>query len=318
MTTLLVCSGGGHLQQMWTLRPRLPVGDVRWVTFDTPQSRSLLEGEDVVFVPYAAPRDYKVAARIAKQADEMLRGSDIERVVSTGASVAVSFMGPARARRIRCHYVESAARAEGPSLSGRMVSALPGVNLYTQYPAWAGGRWHYAGSILDGFRPGPALADAPTKPTRAVVTLGTIEGYGFRSAVEAVLRVLPGDTEVLWQTGETDVSGLGIEGRVSIPAAELSAAAREADVVIAHSGTGSALMAMAEGKCAIMLPRRIARHEHVDDHQVQIAAELDRRGVAIACEVDALDADVVARAMARTVERVPDPPVFQLLRDGSR
>ena len=24
MTTLLVCSGGGHLQQMWTLRPRLP------------------------------------------------------------------------------------------------------------------------------------------------------------------------------------------------------------------------------------------------------------------------------------------------------
>jgi UDP-N-acetylglucosamine transferase subunit ALG13 len=74
---------------------------------------------------------------------------------------------------------------------------------------------------------------------------------------------------------------------------------------------------MAEGKCAVLLPRRLAYGEHVDDHQVQIAAELDRRGVAIACEVDDLDAAVLSAAMARTVEPVPDPPVFQLLRDGA-
>jgi UDP-N-acetylglucosamine--N-acetylmuramyl-(pentapeptide) pyrophosphoryl-undecaprenol N-acetylglucosamine transferase len=128
--------------------------------------------------------------------------------------------------------------------------------------------------------------------------------------------VLPSDAEVLWQTGETDLTGLAVDGKHSIPSADLSAAVREADLVVGHSGTGSGLLAMAEGKCAVLLPRRLAYGEHVDDHQVQIAAELDRRGVAIACEVEALDADVLRRAMARTVEAVPDPPLFQLLRDG--
>jgi len=318
MTTLLVCSGGGHLQQMWTLRPRLPIGDATFVTFDTPQSRSLLAGEDVIYVPYAAPRDLAVAAKIGRTADELLRTGKYDRVVSTGASVAVSFMVPARARRITCHYVESAARADGPSLSGRIVSKIPGVNTYSQYPGWAGGRWHYSGSILDGFRPGPELADPPKEPRKVVVTLGTIAPYGFRRAVEKLLEVLPSDAEVLWQTGETDISGLPVQGLHSVPSADLSAAVREADLVVGHSGTGSGLLAMAEGKCAVLLPRRLAHGEHVDDHQVQIAAELDRRGVAIACEVDDLDADVLRRAMARTVEAVPDPPVFQLLRDGAR
>jgi len=87
MTTLLVCSGGGHLQQMWTLRPRLPIGDVTFVTFDTPQSRSLLAGEDVVYVPYAAPRDLAVAAKIGRTANDLLATGKYDRVVSTGASV---------------------------------------------------------------------------------------------------------------------------------------------------------------------------------------------------------------------------------------
>ncbi len=316
MTTLLVCSGGGHLQQMWTLRPRLPIGDVTWVTFDTPQSRSLLAGEDVVYVPYAAPRDLGVAVTIGRTANDLLKSGKYDRVVSTGASVAVSFMVPARARRITCHYVESAARADGPSLSGRIVARIPGVNTYAQYPSWAGGRWHYSGSILDAFREGPALTDPPEKPRRVVVTLGTISPYGFRRAVDKLLTVLPSDAEVLWQTGDTDVSGLPVEGVHSVPAADLSAAVREADLVVGHSGTGSGLLAMAEGKCAVLLPRRFAHGEHVDDHQVQIAAELDRRGVAIACEVDDLDEAVLREAMARTVQAVPDPPVFQLLRDG--
>ena len=41
------------------LRDRLTgiSGPFRWVTFDTPQSRSLLDGEEVEFVPFVGGRD---------------------------------------------------------------------------------------------------------------------------------------------------------------------------------------------------------------------------------------------------------------------
>ena len=316
MTTLLVCSGGGHLRQMWSLRPRLGLVEAPvWVTFDSPQSRSLLADEDVVYTPYAASRDLPNSARIARIANTLMRDRHIDRVVSTGASVAVSFMLPARARRITCHYVESAARSDGPSLSGRMVAAIPGVNLYSQYPAWAGGRWHYAGSVFDGYSRGADVVGAPEKPRKVVVTLGTLESYGFRRAVERLIATLPSDADVLWQTGITDVTGLGIDARESVPARELSDAVAQADLVVAHSGTGSALTAMDAGKCAVLLPRLAIHGEHIDDHQLQIAGELDRRGLALACAVEDLDSDVFTQAMRRTVAVGVDPPPFRLLRD---
>ena len=43
--TMLVASTGGHLAQMFKLAPRIEPDPARrvWVTFDTPQSRSLLD-----------------------------------------------------------------------------------------------------------------------------------------------------------------------------------------------------------------------------------------------------------------------------------
>ena len=319
MTTLLVCSGGGHLKQLWTLWPRFGIAeDPLWVTFDTGLSRSLLADQDVVFSMYTPPRDLLGGLKVARLADQIMRDRRIDRVISTGASLAVSFMAPARARGITCHYIESAARAAGPSLSGRLVSRIPGVNLYSQYPSWAGGRWHHAGAIYDGYRQGPPVTGAPDKPRRVVVTLGTTESYGFRRAVEALIVALPGDAEVLWQTGATDVSGLSIDARETVPSAELAQAVADADLVVAHSGTGSAITAMDAGRCAVLLPRLQKYGEHIDDHQLQIAGELDRRSLAIRCLVDDLAPDVFVRAMSRSVEIVPDPPPFVLLRDGAR
>ena len=59
VTTLLVASTGGHLKQLHRLHRRLDgvEGPFRWATFDTPQSRSLLEGEDVDFVHFVGGRD---------------------------------------------------------------------------------------------------------------------------------------------------------------------------------------------------------------------------------------------------------------------
>jgi UDP-N-acetylglucosamine transferase subunit ALG13 len=67
----------------------------------------------------------------------------------------------------------------------------------------------------------------------------------------------------------------------------------------------------------VIVPRRAAHGEHIDDHQVQIARELHQRGLAIACAVEDLSSTVFAEAMSRTVRRVPNPPPFRLLRDST-
>ncbi len=120
------------------------------------------------------------------------------------------------------------------------------------------------------------------------MTLGTIEGYGFRALLERLLEVLPADCDVLWQTGDTDTTGLPLDAVPSLPYADLVRAIRRADAVVAQGGIGSALAALECGRRPVLVPRRTERGEHVDDHQQQIVHELSHRGLALAREVDDL------------------------------
>jgi UDP-N-acetylglucosamine transferase subunit ALG13 len=303
MTVLLVCSGGGHLKQLHGLLPRFPFEheDRLWVTFDTGLSRSLLSGEDVIYATYAAPRDTKNIVRNAALAINLLRSKRFDHAVSTGSSLAVNFLPLARLRGTQCHFIETAARATGPSMTGRIIRRLPGIHTYTQYPAWADATWQFAGSVFDDFAPGPER-DLPNGIKRAVVTLGTTESYGFRRLVEALVPLLSG-VDVLWQTGATDVSGLGVTGHETVPHGEMIDAVGASDLVIAHSGTGAAITALEQGRCPLLVPRMRRFDEHVDDHQIQIASELARRGLAVAADVTELTSQTLATAARRSVVR---------------
>ncbi len=312
MTTLLVASTGGHLKQLHHLHKRFSNvdGPFRWATFDTPQSRSLLAEETVAFVPFVGGRDPVNVTRNLAAAHQILRDRTIDTLISTGSAVALPFFLLGRARRLECHYVESAARSDGPSITGRMISRMPGVRLYTQYPAWAHGQWRYRGSVFDAFeRADPPLA-RPVKLSKAVVTLGTFQGYGFPRLIRRLLSILPPETEVLWQTGDTDVRDFGISGQRAIPERDLTQAMREADVVLSHAGVGSALAALEVGKCPVLVPRRLSQHEHVDDHQTQIASELDSRGLAVSIEADELGYDELLAATDRGVRTLAQAAPF--------
>jgi UDP-N-acetylglucosamine--N-acetylmuramyl-(pentapeptide) pyrophosphoryl-undecaprenol N-acetylglucosamine transferase len=312
VTTLLVASSGGHLKELHHLHGRLEgiEGPYRWATFDTPQSRSLLAGEAVEFVPFVGGRDPLNVARNFPRAHDALRGGEVEAVVSTGSAVALPFFGLARARRIHCLYIESAARIDGPSLTGRLISGVPGVDRYSQYPGWKRRGWSFGGSVFDSFAPGPDLQPPREGLGRVVVTLGTYRGYPFKRLVRRLLKILPPEAEVLWQTGDTDVSGLGITGHMAIPEHELSEAMRKADVVVAHAGVGTALAAFEVGKRPLLAPRRFSLGEHVDDHQPQIAAELGKRGLSISVDADELSLDDLLAAAAGSVRSPAQAPAF--------
>jgi UDP-N-acetylglucosamine transferase subunit ALG13 len=312
VSTLLVASTGGHLKELHHLRDRVAgVGPpYSWVTFDTEQSRSLLAGEEVDFVPFVGGRDPLNVARNLGCARRIFRRRRPRAVLSTGSAVALPYFALGRARRLPCHFVESAARIDGPSLTGRLMTGVPGVQRYTQYENWADERWRYGGSVFDSFAGEPSGAAPPLE--RVVVTLGTYRGYDFSRLVRRLLAILPAEAEVLWQTGDTDISGLGIEGHEAIPEAELTAAMLEADAIVAHAGAGTALAAFEIGRFPLLVPRRFALGEHVDDHQVQIARDLSARGLVHAVDADDLALEDLELVAGRRVVRPAQAPIFEV------
>jgi UDP-N-acetylglucosamine transferase subunit ALG13 len=186
-----------------------------------------------------------------------------------------------------------------------MLEWIPGVHRYSQHKSWADRRhWTYSGSVFDAYGP-ERRAPSPTghhEIERVVVTLGS-NAFGFRRLIEGLLRVLPAGADILWQTGDTDVSGLGIDGVKLLPSDHLLNAMHKADLVVAHAGVGSALAAMQAGHAPLLVPRRSYHGEHVDDHQVQIARHLVSRGIAVACDADQLNPEILAVAAAQRVEQ---------------
>lgn len=309
MTTLLVASHGGHLAELYDLAPRLGVRDRRWVTFDGPQSRSLLAGEDVVFVPPVYTRDVIGVARDMLVARRMFRRRRYDRVISTGAAVAMAFFVPATAAGVECCYIESATRTSGPSLTGRLAARLPRARLFTQYPSWADANWRYGGSIFDAFTAARVEREAPVR--KVVVTLGTHERFRFPRLLRRLAELLPSDLDVLWQVGDTRIAAMPPGARQQVPMGELRQAMREADVVISHAGVGSALAAMQAGHRAVYVPRRRLHGEHVDDHQVAMARELHGRDLVVAREVDEITLADLERAAAWRVRPRSGVPAFR-------
>ena len=257
MPTLLVASAGGHFEELRLLRSRLGVqpDETTWVTWDTAQTRSALGSEERIFVERCQPKDLRRVLHDSVVARRVLSGRHWDRVISTGSIVAVPFLTVARYYGIACHYIESAARVTGPSLSARILERVPGVHCYGQSRSWTAGRrsWQYRGSVFDAFDPQDRK---PRDIHKVVVSLGTSR-YPFPRLVTALRAVLPRSAEVVWQIGPTPLDEPGVrthdaDGRSD----ELSAAMREADLVIAHAGVGTALQAMEAGHCPVLIPRR--------------------------------------------------------------
>jgi UDP-N-acetylglucosamine transferase subunit ALG13 len=301
-TILLAASQGGHLQELVTLAPRLVPADARqiWMTSPSPQATSLLGGREVIWVRHAAQRDVVNVIRNVGAAARPLgrRGSRPLAAVSTGAAIALSLLPAARAVGVEAHYIESAARTNGPSLTGRLLGAVPGVHRYSQWPAWVDHHWTLTGSVFDGLetRDGP-----PRSIRRVVVTVGTQSGYRFTRLVRRMVEILPPDAEVLWQVHPADASALRIDARPIVPAGELADAMTRADVVVAHAGIGSLLSALGAGRCPVVVPRELRFGEHVDDHQRLIGDEVGHRGLAVVRSVDELGLADLEVAAGRNV-----------------
>jgi UDP-N-acetylglucosamine:LPS N-acetylglucosamine transferase len=117
---LLVGSSGGHLAQLWALRPWWLDHRRTWVTFDTPDATSLLSEEVTIWAYSPTTRNLGNLLRNAFLAWRTLRSVRPDLVVSTGAGVALPFFILARLMRIPTAYIEVYDRIDSATLTGRL------------------------------------------------------------------------------------------------------------------------------------------------------------------------------------------------------
>jgi beta-1,4-N-acetylglucosaminyltransferase len=149
MRVLLVCSPGGHLQQMLALEPAWGEMERAWVTLDGPDVAYLLKKEAVTLGHGPTNRSPVNFLRNFGLAWRLLRRQRPEAVLSTGAALAVPFFLVGKLLGIRLVYVESVTRTTALSLSGRLVYRLAD-RFFVQWPDLAERlrRAEYAGAVL--------------------------------------------------------------------------------------------------------------------------------------------------------------------------
>lgn len=306
---LLVASTGGHLAQLHMIADRLgATDDSVWITFDSPQSRSLLAGRDARFVPYIPPRGWRQAMRAWLLAARITRSMKFDAAVSTGAGLAFAVLPQMRLRGVPTYYIESVSRIHGPSLTGRMISTTRTARLRTQHSSWADARWRPFPPVLGQFvaQSRDGSSDATGNESRrpsVFVTLGTIHPYRFDALIDGLLASGSVDDSTVWQLGETSRSDLPGTVKQYMSADEFTRACANADVVVTHAGVGTILALLDAGVFPVVVPRRAARKEHVDNHQGQISSLVESLGVAAVREADGDLASAILEASMKRVAR---------------
>ncbi|MEN9507099.1 MAG: hypothetical protein RI958_3025 [Actinomycetota bacterium] len=315
---LMVADAGGHLLE-GTVMHRTLYGDLdtTWYTADTLMSRTLLRDERSVFARRRVlPRRPDRAALEFATALRTLRRLRPDIVVSTGSAVALPWLAAAILTRRRAVFHESAARVVAPSLTGRLIEHVPGVERYTQHPMQLpprrARRWSWSYSTLDldagsvAATRSPAGADARAESTsrrrssgnnssnnnrsrrRLFVSVGTYE-YPFVRLFRRLELVVPDDWDIVWQLGNAG-GYRPRRGEVHdfLDYDQMLTEVRAADLTVTHAGVGSILTVLEAGGLPVVVARRHHHGEIADDHQLEVVAALRAAGVTALTDVDEL------------------------------
>ena len=144
----LVCSPGGHLQQLQALRPAWADRSRVWVTLRAADVADVLAGEEILYGHGPTNRSIPKLFQNLWFAWHAVREYRPRAILSTGAALAVPFFIVGRLHGCRTVYVESLTRTRTLSLSGRLAAPLAN-EFFVQWPTTRRPRRaRYVGSIL--------------------------------------------------------------------------------------------------------------------------------------------------------------------------
>ena len=111
------------------------------------------------------------------------------------------------------------------------------------------------------------------------VTVGTHEQQ-FNRLLKEIDRLVETKVikeEVFIQTGYSDYEPKHCKWSKLIPYKEMEAKVKEARIVITHGGPASFISALQVGKTPIVVPRQFEFDEHVNNHQLEFANQVEKR-----------------------------------------
>lgn len=90
--------------------------------------------------------------------------------------------------------------------------------------------------------------------------------------------------EIVAQTGNTKFESKKIKMLPSIDVDKFSEYIKKADIVICHGGVGTIFNALENEKKVLVVPRLEKYKEHINDHQLEVANELEKEGYLLVYE----------------------------------
>jgi UDP-N-acetylglucosamine transferase subunit ALG13 len=139
-----------------------------------------------------------------------------------------------------------------------------------------------------------------------LVTVGATY-YPFDRLLSAV-NTLEHDDDVVVQHGASSIRPRNARCLEFMSFEEVLEHIRAARVVVTHGGTGSILVALANGKRPVVVPRRREFGEAIDDHQVEFARALAPSGLITLVE----DLDLLSTMIERERSANGDAPKVAL------
>ncbi len=112
------------------------------------------------------------------------------------------------------------------------------------------------------------------------VALGT-QDKSFTRLLDAIQREIDNGVikeKVIVQAGITKYESDDMEILDLMPKEEFDKYIKECDLLITHGGVGNILSGLTLGKKIIVAPRLSKYKEHINDHQLQITEDLDKKG----------------------------------------
>lgn len=147
------------------------------------------------------------------------------------------------------------------------------------------------------------------------VTVGT-HNQSFERLVKKADEIAGRISErVVMQTGHTKYRPRNAEFFDFASREKMEQLNKEARVVISHGGAGSIIFALQFRKPLIVVPRFKKFNEHVNDHQLELAKQLEKEGKLITV----YDIEELEKAIASAEKLLPkeyeEPPMVKIISD---
>lgn len=120
----LIASSGGHLSQLYLLKPTWSQHDHFWVTFPTDDAKFLLADEKQYHCYYPTNRNIKNTIKNTFLALKLLFKERPTVIISTGAAVAAPFFYIGKLFGCKLIYIEIFDRMDTSTLTGKLVNPI--------------------------------------------------------------------------------------------------------------------------------------------------------------------------------------------------